>query len=129
MGLTNEQLASLRKLQQGELDAVLLYRRLAEMAKSESDKTTLKKIAADEGRHAAIARKYTGLTLTPRTRLATIGAAIARVIGLRATLRLMAKAENAAGGTLAPMLEFCPEISEVIADEKEHGRLLGELTA
>ncbi len=129
MQLTEPQIAMLTKLQQAELDAALLYRRLADLAKTDAEKTALKKIAADEARHAAMARTHTGLALTPRGTLAAVGGVIARVIGLRATMRLIAKAENAAEDKLAPMLEFCPEVREIIADEKEHGRLLGQLTA
>lgn len=128
MKLTNEQLAQLTKLQQGELDAMLLYRRLAELAKTDTEKAALRKIAADEGRHAVIAGKYTGVKLTPRKTLASIGGVVARVIGLRKTMKFLAKAENSAEDKMAPMCEFCPEIHEVIKDEQEHGRMLGELT-
>ncbi len=129
MKLTNEQLAQLTRLQQGELDAALLYRRLAELAKTDAEKAALRKIAADEGQHAVIASRYTGTKLSANTRLASIGGAIARVIGLRATMKLLAKAENSAESKLAPMCEFCPEIRDVIKDEKEHGRLLSEMAA
>lgn len=127
MELTNEQLAQLTMLQQKELDAALLYRRLSELAKTDAERTALKKIAADEAKHAATARKYTSAKLSPSKKLAFIGGAVARVIGLRTTMRLLAKAENSAAGKLAPMCEFCPEIREIIKDETEHGRMLGEL--
>ena len=94
MQLTNEQLAQLTKLQQKELDAAFLYRRLAELAKTDAERTALKKIAADEARHAAIASKYTGAKLSPSKNLAFIGGGVARVIGLRKTMKLLAKAEN-----------------------------------
>ena len=127
MKLTNEQLAQLTRLQQKELDAALLYRRLAELAKTDAERTALKKIAADEAKHAAIASKYTGAKLSPSKNLAFIGGGVARVIGLRTTMRLLAKAENSAADTLAPMCEFCPEVREIIKDETDHGRMLGEL--
>ena len=127
MKLTNEQLALLTNLQQKELDAALLYRRLAELAKTDAERTALKKIAADEARHAAIASKYTGAKLSPSKNLAFIGGGVARVIGLRKTMKLLAKAENSAADTLAPMCEFCPEVREIIKDETDHGRMLGEL--
>ncbi len=127
MKLTNEQLAKLTMLQQKELDASLLYRRLSELAKTDAERTALKEIAADEARHAAIASKFTGSKLSPSKRLAFIGGTVARVIGLRTTMRLLAKAENSAADKLAPMCEFCPEIREVIEDETKHGRMLGEL--
>ena len=128
MTLTNEQqLAQLTRLQQKELDASLLYRRLSELAKSDAERTALKKIAADEARHAAIASTYTKVKLSPSKNLAFVGGAVARVIGLRRTMTLLAKAENSAADTLAPMCEFCPEVREIIKDETEHGRMLGEL--
>ena len=55
----------LLKLQQGELDAVLVYRKLAELASSEEEKNVLLSIAADEGRHASIIREYSKEILKP----------------------------------------------------------------
>ena len=45
--------------QQGELDGVLVYQALAKLSPNESMKKALLELAADEGRHAGILKKYT----------------------------------------------------------------------
>ena len=52
--LTKEQLAACLKAQQGEVDAVAMYERLAEKVRDDADKKAFTRLAADEARHAAI---------------------------------------------------------------------------
>lgn len=53
------------KAQQKELDVVLMYRGLANLAKDEPTRKTLLRCAADEGKHAAMLKTLTGVNLTP----------------------------------------------------------------
>ena len=50
--ISNEKKIQLIKAQQGELDAVIVYRRLAEAIKDINTKKVLLRIGADEGKHA-----------------------------------------------------------------------------
>lgn len=127
MNMTLDEKKKLIKLQQGELDAVLMYQRLAVLSKNQKHKEVLLKIAADEGKHSAIAKKYTGENLAQGTKLASIIGFIAKLIGLNLTFKLLAKAEFKAKDMLSPLTEKFPEIHEVIKDEEEHGRLLTSL--
>lgn len=47
--ISEKERKQLIKSQQGELDAVILYRRLAEMIEDRNKKETLLRVAADEG--------------------------------------------------------------------------------
>ena len=52
--------------QQGELDAVLMYNKLAEKVKDAKDAATFKQLAAEEGRHASVFHAYTKKVLQPK---------------------------------------------------------------
>ena len=54
--MTEEQKLQLVKSQQGELNALLIYKRLAKITKHPKGNEVFSEIAADEGRHAAILR-------------------------------------------------------------------------
>ena len=58
--------------QQGELDAVLMYNKLAEKGKDAKDAATFKQLAAEEGRHASVFHAYTKKTLQPKKAKAPI---------------------------------------------------------
>ena len=49
MEISNEDMKILLKSQQGELDAVLMYNALAEVAKDQKDKDTFRQLAKEEG--------------------------------------------------------------------------------
>ena len=51
--------------QQGELDAVLMYNKLAEKVKDEKDAAAFKQLAAEEGRHASVFHGWARLRLFP----------------------------------------------------------------
>ena len=61
----------LLKAQQGELDAVLMYRALADTVKSEADAEVFRRLAAEEGGHAAVFKALTGATLKPKNQTRT----------------------------------------------------------
>lgn len=124
MSMTNKEKKQLVKLQQGELDAVLMYRKLAEVTRKPKVKETLLKIAADEGKHAAMIRKHTGENLKQKTTLSLVISAISKVIGLNFTLKLIAKAEFMIAGKLTPLVDRFPDIQEIIDDEEMHGKLI-----
>ena len=63
--MTEEQKLQLVKSQQGELNALLIYKRLAKITKHPKGNEVFSEIAADEGRHAAILRSYTNEVLKP----------------------------------------------------------------
>ena len=112
--------------QQAELDAVLLYQGLAELMKTEEERTLMLKIAADEGRHAGILKQYTDEKLTPNPKLGKTVAALYRVMGKKTLFALMSKFEINSAGTYEPYFEKYPAIAGIAADEIRHGHLLND---
>ena len=51
MEISKKDMKILLKSQQGELDAVLMYNALAEVAKDQKDKDTFRQLAKEEGHH------------------------------------------------------------------------------
>ncbi len=115
--------------QQTELDAVLLYQALAELAKSEEEKQTFLAMAADEGRHAAILRGITGAQLTPKNTLAKLSATMFRFGGRKVLLHFMAQFEINSFFSYQKYFDRYPEIASIASDEIRHGHLLTAMMA
>jgi len=122
--MTSENRAELLKSQQGELDAVILYRRLAKIIKESEYKETFLKMAADEGKHAVILKKYTGETLKPKTIKAILVVTIYKVFGLKFLVKIISKNEFKAAIGYSKLAKEYNAINEIIEDEKIHGELM-----
>ena len=59
MEISKKDMKILLKAQQGELDAVLMYNALAQVAKIQKDKDTFRQLAKEEGHHASVFHKLT----------------------------------------------------------------------
>jgi rubrerythrin len=114
-------LKTLLKAQQGELDAVLMYNALANAAGDPNDAETFRRLAAEEGRHAAVFKNLTRETLQPKKTLATLLPILYKVIGRKRLYPIIAKFEYGAADTYAPVAERFPEVLSVRDDEKRHG--------
>ena len=112
---------TLLKAQQGELDAVLMYNALADAVKDKNDADTFRRLAAEEGGHAAVFRKLTNRTLRPKKTMAVMLPLLYRVLGKKVLYPLIAKGEYSAEKTYAPVVERFPEVQSVKDDEKRHG--------
>ena len=119
--MNQEDLKTLRKAQQGELDAVLMYQALADTVKDTNDAETFKRLAAEEGHHASVFKNLTNQTLQPKKTLAILLPILYRLLGKKRLYPFIAKAEYAAVNTYAPVAERFPEILCVKEDEKRHG--------
>lgn len=124
---TNEEKKQLLKAQQGELNAVLIYRKLGELVKDELHKETFLKVAEDEGKHAAILKKYTGEALQPKKTKALLIATIYRLFGLKKTLQILSDGEYKAAKGYIELAEKHTDIKEIMQDEKHHGDLMKNL--
>ena len=111
----------LLKSQQGELDAVLMYQALAEVVKDTKDADTFRKLAAEEGHHAAVFHGLTNENLKPKKTLATLMPILYKIIGKKRLYPLIAKGEYAAAENYAPVVEKFPVIESVRKDETRHG--------
>jgi rubrerythrin len=115
------------RAQQGELDALILYRRLAEEMKDTKSRETFLKIAADEGKHAGILRKYTGENLKPKNLKAIIVMTIYKLFGLKFTLKILAEGEFKAAKEYYSLVSDYPNIKEIIKDEESHGESMRQI--
>lgn len=113
----------LKTSQQGELDAVPMYRKLAEKFDKNNPTVAemLREMAADEGRHAGIFRDLSGQVLRPGKLLSVAVPLLMGLIGKKRMFAIIAKREYAAFDTYAPWTEKYPEILSVQADENKHG--------
>ena len=120
-------LKTLLKAQQGELDAVLMYNALAKTVKNEKDAETFRRLAAEEGRHAAVFKQLTNRTLTPKKTLATLLPLLYRLLGRKRLYPIIARFEYGAVDTYGPVAAAYPEVQSVKDDEKRHGDALTAL--
>ena len=111
---------ALRKSQQGELDAMAMYDRLAEQVKSEKDAAVFRRLSADESGHAEVFQSFTNMTLEPKQGKAILIPLLYRVIGRKKTYRLIARGEYNAAKKYERLLSY-PEVAGIQADETRHG--------
>lgn len=119
--ITKKDRKVLLKAQQGELDAVLMYRALADAVKDEKDAAVFRQLAAEEGHHAAVFKGMTNQTLKPKKTLATFVPLFYKIIGKKRLYPIIAKFEYGAVNTYAPVAEKFPEVESVKNDEHRHG--------
>lgn len=125
--ITIKEKEQLIKAHQGELDAVLLYKKLAGIVKEKKYKELFLKIAADEGKHAGILRNYTGANLKPKNFKALLVSSIYRILGLKFTLKMLSNGEYKAVGDYAPLVVKFPNINEIMKDEEKHSNLMKDM--
>lgn len=125
--MTDEQRKVILKAQQGELDAVLMYQKLAKTAKDSKIQETLMQLAADEGRHAAVFHKMSGTKLKPKSAQANFILCLRYVLGWKTVFKLMSDGEYRAVRTYAPVVKEFPEVESVQSDEQRHGDILKNL--
>lgn len=121
MSISKEDIKVLLKAQQGELDAVLMYRALAKAVKDPKDAETFRQLAAEEGHHALVFKAMTGKTLQPKKTLAIFVPLMYKLIGKKKLYPIIAKFEYGAVNTYAPVAEKFPEVESVKNDEHRHG--------
>ena len=119
--LTKEQLSACLKAQQGEIDAVAMYERLAKIVKGEEDKKAFTRLAGDEARHAAVFQQYTNRDLKPRMAKSIVVPAMYLVLGKKKLYPVIAKKEYAAADKYKPLTAVFPEVETVMNDEVHHG--------
>ena len=113
--------------QQTELDAVLLYQKLAELTDNEEHKKALLSMAADEGRHASVLKGITGAQLKPKDTLAKAAAAMYKIGGKKVLFPFMSEFEISSFFSYKKYFTKYPEITKIASDEIRHGHLLIEM--
>lgn len=119
--LTKPQKKILLAAQQGEVDAVLMYEKLAEVVKDEDDKKAFIRLASDEARHAEVFFRYTGKTLKANPTKAIVIPNLYRTIGREKLYPIIAKGEYDAADKYKNIVADFPEVETVMNDETHHG--------
>lgn len=127
MNINKEDMKILLKSQQGELDVVLMYKALADVVKDKEDRETFKKLAAEEGHHAAVFHELTQVNLNPKKKLAIFIPILYKLMGKKRLYLKIAEGEYKAAQNYAPVAEKFPEIESVKNDEKRHGDMVKSL--
>lgn len=125
--MTNEQKEKLVKSQQGELNAVLIYQRLAKLTKDEKGKEIFLEIASDEGKHAAILKSYTNTVLKPKGTKAKLVGFLYKLMGHNFVMGLLQKGELASIDNYNPLKNDFPKIQQIIDDELRHAKMAKSL--
>ena len=119
--ITKDQMKVLKKAQQGEIDAVLMYNRLAGKVKTVDEALAFKRLARDEARHADVFYRYTGRTLRPIPVKAIMVPLMYKFLGKEKTYKIVAQGEYDAADKYKHIISLYPEVEEVMNDEVHHG--------
>lgn len=125
--MTPKQYKELLRSQQGETNAVLMYKRLAQVVKTEREREAFLQLARDEGRHASVFHAYTKQTLKPQKTMSVILPLLYRLLGKRWLYRMIAKGEYDAAVGYEHLIADFPEVESVRNDEKRHGDIVSAL--
>ena len=125
--MTEDQRKELLRSQQGELDAVLMYQRLAKVVKTEKEQDTFLLLAKEEGRHASVFHAYTKEVLKPQKTMARIMPLLYHLLGRKRLYRMIAKGEYDAAVGYEHLITDFPEVEKVRNDEKRHRDIVSAL--
>ena len=125
--MTDDQRKELLRSQQGELNAVLMYQRLAKVVKTEKERDTFLQLAKEEGRHASVFHAYTKEVLKPKKTMARIMPLLYHLLGRKRLYRMIAKGEYDAAVGYEHLIADFPEVENVRNDEKRHGDIVSAL--
>ena len=122
--LPNDVLKEVSADQKNEMDASVIYGRIAKRVKDPKNKRIIEKIAEDEKRHYQILKKYSGQDVKPRRFKIFIYLLCARIFGLTFAFKLLENAEADAHQDYGRIAEHLPELKKIIDDEERHEREL-----
>ena len=119
--LTKKQMNECLTAQQGEMDAVYMYEKLAKRVKDDADKKAFARLARDEARHADVFRKYTNKELKPKIAKGIFVPLVYQVLGKKKVYPMIAKGEYDAADKYKHIIADFPEVETVMHDEVRHG--------
>jgi hypothetical protein len=124
VNISKSEMKTLLRSQQGELNVVLMYKGLSNVVKDTKDAEIFRKLAAEEGHHAAVFHGLTKQNLKPKKTLSVFMPILYRIIGKKKLYPLIIKGEYDAAKNYAPIAKKFPEIESVRNDEKRHGDIV-----
>ena len=121
-----ENMKTLLHAQQGELDAVLMYNKLAEIV-SDTDALVFKQLAAEEGQHASVFHNYTLTALKPKKMKSILIPFLYKILGRNRAYHLIANGEYSAGKKYKTIVGTFSDVQSVLDDEFRHGDMVNAL--
>ncbi len=114
--------------QQGELDAVLLYETLADLARKDNEELarTFEHVARQENSHAKVCQKITGRTDMKASPLKANFLSLTYKLSPFAAFKMLAIGEYKAAKDYAPVILDYPSIEPVMKDEIRHGQIMDD---
>ena len=125
--MTREHFKELLRSQQGELNAVLMYQRLAKVVKTEKEREAFLQLSREEGRHASVFHSYTKEVLKPKKTMARLIPLMYYIMGKTRLYKMIAKGEYDAAIGYEHLIKDFPEVDSVKNDEKRHGDIVSGL--
>lgn len=114
----------LLKSQQGELDAVLMYKALSKKVKHKKDAETFTRLATEEGYHAMVFKKLTNKVLKPKKTMAILIPILYSILGRERLYKMIARGEYDAADKYMSVIGRFPEVESVKNDETRHGDMV-----
>ncbi|QGY43398.1 rubrerythrin family protein [Maribellus comscasis] len=112
------------KAQRAEITEYYTYKKLAQKAKSKSNRNVLSEIADDEKRHYEIWKKYSGREVNPSRWDIKKYYWLARIFGLTFGLKLMERGEERAQINYKHIGKEIPEAIQISKEENDHEKEL-----
>ena len=122
--ISEQALATIKRMQQNEITESAVYREIAMFAKGEENKMTLRRLAAEEKGHAEIWKKYTGVDVKPERFKVFKYKWIARIFGFTFAIKLMERGEMNAQKEYEALKNEVPESVDIGKQEDEHEEAL-----
>ena len=120
-GVTADEMKALITAQQGEEDAVYLYKRLAKIVRDQADRDAFLRLAGDEARHAEVCKKYTGREVKANPTKGIVVPIMYRVLGQKKVYPIIADAEYKAADKYKHIVSKFHDLETVMNDEVHHG--------
>ncbi|MBR0085568.1 MAG: hypothetical protein IJL97_03360 [Lachnospiraceae bacterium] len=115
--------------QQTELDAVGMYKKIAEALENETHKAMILEIAADEGKHSAIIKRLTNEDVVPNEEKAAGTEMMIKTMGMKAVLAQFRQGEINGEKNVTEMCKCFDEFKLILPDEQKHIKYLEQILA
>ena len=114
----------IRTMQQNELTESVIYEKIAQFAKGEENRATLRRLAQEERAHYEIWKRYTGEEMKPEGFKVFKFTMIARILGFTFAVKLMERGESNAQDEYAVLAQEVEESIQIREQEEEHEQAL-----
>ena len=118
--VSSKALATIRKMQQGELTESVIYEKIARYAKGEENKKTLLRLSQEEHAHYEIWKSYTGIEMKPEKAKVFKYTMLARILGFTFAVKLMERGEEHAQEEYELLADEVPESIHIRKQEEDH---------